>query len=129
MTNEPHLHEQIERMAELEAKLKELGIAPEAINQVMGHIDEYAEIVNGIDRARDRQFHDDAYDVASEIKAASNKSVDYLERYLRKFAEYIAGETLEIGNTMADVKGLTIKNIVDHIAPMSNEDEEEDAFE
>jgi len=106
-------------MATLEAKLKELGVPADAIEGVMAHIDEYVELRDGLDLAREKQFHDDAYDVLADIKSMSNKNIEALSIWLRKFASHVAFETV----SLTQIHGGDIAVIVDHIPPMAKKEE------
>src|SRR5258708_931771 len=118
MDNKPSLIESLERMAALEAKLKELGVPPDAIEGVMGHIDEYVELRDGLDQARNNQFHDDAYDILADIKQSSNKNVESLSVWLRKFALHVALETV----SLTQIHGGYVDVIVDHIPPLGDKE-------
>jgi hypothetical protein len=115
----PNLIESLDKMASLEVRLKELGVPADAIEDVMGHLDEYVELRDGLGVARNSQFYGDAYDILGEIKQASNKNVEALSVWLRKFALHIAAETV----ILTQIHGGYVDVIVDHIKPMATEEE------
>lgn len=116
------LAESLDRMAALEQKLKDLGVPAESIDGVMEHIDEYVELRDGLNQARNDQFHDEAYDILADLKSASNKNVEGLAYWLRKFALHVAFHTI----SLTQVYGGDASAIVDRVPPMtSSEDEEE----
>lgn len=106
-------------ISSIEERLKQAGLEPEAIAKAVDVIDGYIELRDKLVKNRDAQFHDDAYDVAIEMKAATGKNADLLSAYLRKFAEHVAFATLALSkqfNLVAD--------IVDHI-PLLKGDEDD----
>ena len=116
------LLEAIERMAALEKDLKQLGVPLEAIPDVIARVDEYADLKEGLDTAREQQFSRDAYEVLGSAQAASNKAVKALTIYLRHFAEHVASHTLHL----VEQYGGDPRTLVDHIPPMNETDQEED---
>lgn len=83
------LQESLERLAELENSLKDLGVPASSIPAIMEHLKEYADLHAGLATAREKQFEDDAYNILAIMNAASNKNVEKLAHFLRDFAEHI----------------------------------------
>lgn len=119
------LKDSLVRMSQLELTLKELGVPSDAIESVMGHIDEYVELRNGLEKEREKQFHDDAWDFMAEIKQASNKNIDALSSFLRKFAQHVAFHAI----SLTQVHGGDASVIVDHIPPISDGSGENENWE
>src|SRR5689334_4039899 len=115
------LKDSLARMSQLELRLKELGVPSDAVESVMGHIDEYVELRNGLEKERESQFRDDAWGFMAEVKQASNKNVDSLSAFLRKFAQHVAFHTI----SLTQVHGGDASVIVDHVPPMSDGSDED----
>ena len=127
MSNEDKLTllDTLNRMEALAKDLKQLGVPADAIPDIMGRIEEYAELKEGLDAARAEQFHWDAYEVLQSAQSASNKATKALTAYLRKFARHVAEHTLSLaGEYEGDMDAL-----VDHIPQMSDSQEQGDEEE
>lgn len=106
----------LQQLESVKAELKKAGVPPETIDRVMAHIDAYSDLKEEVIKARDTQFEDEAYSVATEMQSASNKNVARLARYLRKFAEYVVMQTRGQDGPVND--------IVDHLPPMAESEAE-----
>lgn len=119
MTEKPSMPDLLQQLEYVKAKLRMAGIPPEIVDSVLSSIDAYTNLREEIIKTREAQFHDEAYDLATELQAASNKNVARLSRYLRQFAEYVVTHTRGQDGPVND--------LVDHIPPMAEGEPEASA--
>jgi hypothetical protein len=111
----------LQRIAEIEKKLEVLGISPEKAHEALQHFDEYMEAKDALAKGREQQFHEDAYELARRMSAASNKNVTLLAFHLRAFAEHVATHILRAVNQEATPS--RVADLVDPIPLLFIEEE------
>lgn len=111
----------LQRLAEIEKRLEALGIPPEKAQEALQHFDEYMEAKDALAKGREQQFHEDAYELARRMSAASNKNVTLLALHLRAFAEHIATYVLRAEKQEATPGH--VADLVDHIPLLFVEEE------
>lgn len=90
--------------------------------------EQYIELFNLLDTVtsmdletiRNGQFHDDAFDLAVGIKAATDKNVRQVSAFLRRFAEHVVGQ-------LHNGEPEKITEIVDRLPQMVGRSEEADS--
>lgn len=113
------LAESLQRIEQISTSLKELGVPAHAITDVMIYVDEYVEIKSNLEKARQLQFHDDAYDALYQFNQSSRKNVEQLAIFLRRFAEHCVHFALESSEMQEQA-------IVDRLPTMSELEIEEE---
>lgn len=105
---------------ELEGQLKEHGIELDKIRGLMDQLQQYAGDEAQLAQMRNEQFHQAAYDLAVDISAASNKNVDRISAFLRKFARYVVSSVLRM-----ETANVSLEDLLDRIPDMEEVEEEE----
>ncbi len=109
----------VTELAELEKELKELGISSEMAEQLQRIMERYVAAKEQMVAKRDTQFSEDAYDVLVSLKAATNKNIDLMAGFLRRFAEHVA---LHVGRMEKTIGG--VEDMIDRVPPMKQENHE-----
>lgn len=92
------LSEFLKGKQEIEASLKSKGIQPEEYADVLDLLDRYSNMNVDLSNMRNRQFEEDAYFLAQEIKAISGKNLEKIAAFLRRFAEHVVQHTCRPDN-------------------------------
>lgn len=102
-------------IADAEAALATIGLAPANFNQALTQLVKRRNAMQDIAKIQQNQFYQDAFNLINQVQnanAGSDKIV-VISQFLRSFAEYVATQTEALQATYAD-----IKTLVDHIPPM-----------
>jgi len=106
--------EKLQQMQEVQAQLKKLGIPLEKVEELEGVINAYVDAKEEIIKARDSQFHADAYTVLTgPMKVYTAKNGDVLARFLRRFAEHVVEHAQKQDKTIS-----APSDVVDRIPTM-----------
>jgi hypothetical protein len=76
------------KINELKKELEAKGVNDDNLEDILDLLMEYRKAQQAAELERDKQFWDDAHEIATKIKAANK--VDELSQFLRHFAEHIA---------------------------------------
>lgn len=116
------LDDALESLSRLETMLKNLGVPIENIGQILEQLQEYQDVQHLLREGREQQFYEDAFNLASTIKAGNK--VPQISLYLRVFAEHVARHTMKLATQYK-----TAETIVDHIPLIGDTEQSEDEKE
>jgi len=102
-------------IADAEAALQSMGLAPANFNQALQQLVKRRNAQQDIQKYQSEQFRTDASNLIGQVQntPANLDKLSTASQFLRTFAEYVATQTQALQGTYS-----TIKDIVDHIAPM-----------
>ncbi len=102
-------------IADAEAALASLGIAPANFNAALTQLVKRRNAQQDIAKIQQNQFYPDAFNLISQVQSANAQTdkVVVISQFLRTFAEYTATQTQALQGTYS-----TVPTIVDHIPPM-----------
>lgn len=112
------MKEDTDAIQDAETELSEKNVSPTDYDEIMQALQKRKDALDNIERERRNQFYNEAFNFISLVQR--HKTADHPAiagaAYLRRFAEHIAQNTLDLEKTYQSVK-----EIVDHIASMSEE--------
>jgi hypothetical protein len=116
------LRDSVYRKSALIQDLTALGVPADCMDQIMATANEYMSLNEKLDAERFTQFLLDAHAVLFTMDQSPSKNAAILGEWLRFFAEYIVEQAIHVMHSNPE---LSVKGIVDRIAPMNDVDEKE----
>jgi N12 class adenine-specific DNA methylase len=123
--NEQHtspISDAISEMEVIQRELSGMGLSIEQVQQLQELLSRYGETREEIMKQRSTQFSKDSHAILMKIKAYSNRNHDQVNAFLRRFAEHIAANTLELAKASKGKQ--KVEDIVDRIVPLSPQEDE-----
>lgn len=119
--DDKNLPDVLERMSELDQKIKDVGVTKANFQQIRALLTEYDELEIALEAKRQKQFWDTAYAFLVEQKIATTKNNMAFAPFLRHFAAHVVRETAKY----LDVPARDIGDVVDHIPEMDMSEAED----